>query len=154
MFAVVDAALIVKPLAFTHEVEVDVDLTGKTDEEIRQCILRGQAYLVRDAQGQVTRVIEGEAEWDDAAFVALLNTPKPATTAAMQELEAKAAMASAPARLRKTSFWETRWIEQLLCKYGHDYKAMARDMALNRMQNTPAQLRRKCELYLAQKNVS
>jgi len=41
---------------------------------------------------------------------------------------------------RKQSEREREWIERLVAKYGEDYQRMARDMRLNPMQQTAADL--------------
>lgn len=46
---------------------------------------------------------------------------------------------------------EKRFIEELIRKYGDDYDAMFRDIKLNIYQHTAAQLRKKCQKYLKNK---
>jgi nucleolar protein 16 len=46
---------------------------------------------------------------------------------------------------------EKRFIEELIQKYGDDYDAMFRDIKLNIYQHTVAQLRKKCQRYLKNK---
>lgn len=46
---------------------------------------------------------------------------------------------------------EKQFIEELIQKYGDDYDAMFRDIKLNIYQHTAAQLRKKCQRYLKNK---
>lgn len=54
-------------------------------------------------------------------------------------------MASRPQekKVRKQSERETEWIERLVAAHGEDYKRMVRDMKLNPMQQTEADIRRR-----------
>lgn len=46
-------------------------------------------------------------------------------------------------RVRKQSQREKEWIERLVGRYGEDYRAMSRDMKLNPMQQTEADIARR-----------
>ncbi|RFU29457.1 hypothetical protein B7463_g6909, partial [Scytalidium lignicola] len=53
---------------------------------------------------------------------------------------------------RKQSAREQEWIERLVNKYGDDYKRMARDMRLNPMQQTEADIRRRVAMWNGEKS--
>jgi nucleolar protein 16 len=46
-------------------------------------------------------------------------------------------------RVRKQSQREKEWVERLVGRYGEDYRAMSRDMKLNPMQQTEADIARR-----------
>lgn len=48
---------------------------------------------------------------------------------------------------RKQSEREQEWVERLVRKYGEDYGKMARDMKLNPMQQTSADIRKRVEKW-------
>lgn len=64
----------------------------------------------------------------------------------VQQLEDMAARAPEK-KPRKQSEREREWIERLVEKYGEDYKRMARDMRLNPMQQTEADIRKRIEKW-------
>jgi len=57
----------------------------------------------------------------------------------VRQLEEQASM-GAEKKERKQSEREREWIERLVAKYGEDYQRMARDMRLNPMQQTAADI--------------
>ena len=54
-----------------------------------------------------------------------------------------------PKRLQTTmAIWEQIELKKLINKYGwEDYESMARDIAINKMQKTPKQLKKRIALY-------
>ncbi|TVY20221.1 Nucleolar protein 16 [Lachnellula arida] len=68
------------------------------------------------------------------------------TNPIVQQLEDMAARAPEKTP-RKQSEREREWIERLVGKYGEDYKRMARDMKLNPMQQTEADIRKRVEKW-------
>jgi len=64
----------------------------------------------------------------------------------VQQLEDMAARAPEK-KPRKQSEREREWIERLVGKYGDDYKRMTRDMKLNPMQQTEADLRKRADKW-------
>ena len=68
------------------------------------------------------------------------------TNPIVQQLEDMAARAPEKTP-RKQSEREREWIERLVGKYGEDCKRMARDMKLNPMQQTEADIRKRVEKW-------
>jgi nucleolar protein 16 len=66
----------------------------------------------------------------------------------VKQLEEQASMA-AEKKERKQSEREREWIEKLVAKYGDDYQKMARDMRLNPMQQTAADIGRRVSKWKA-----
>lgn len=64
----------------------------------------------------------------------------------VQQLEDMAARAPEK-KPRKQSEREREWIERLVGKYGDDHKRMARDMKLNPMQQTEADIRKRVDKW-------
>jgi nucleolar protein 16 len=64
----------------------------------------------------------------------------------VQQLEDMAARAPEE-KPRKQSEREREWIERLVGKYGDEYKRMARDMKLNPMQQTEADIRKRVDKW-------
>lgn len=60
----------------------------------------------------------------------------------VRQLEAQASM-EAEKTPRKQSEREREWIERLAAKHGDDFERMARDMRLNPMQQTAADIRKR-----------
>jgi nucleolar protein 16 len=66
----------------------------------------------------------------------------------VRQLEAQASM-GAERKERKQSEREREWIERLVAKYGEDYQRMARDMKLNPMQQTAADIGKRVSKWKA-----
>jgi nucleolar protein 16 len=66
----------------------------------------------------------------------------------VRKLEEQASM-GAEKKERRQSHREREWIERLVGKYGEDFQKMARDLRLNPMQQTPADIRRRIEKWKA-----
>jgi nucleolar protein 16 len=66
----------------------------------------------------------------------------------VRKLEEQASM-GAEKKERRQSDREKEWIERLVGKYGEDSQKMARDLRLNPMQQTPADIRRRIEKWRA-----
>lgn len=60
----------------------------------------------------------------------------------IKKLEEQASMV-AEKKPRKQSEREQEWLERLVAKHGEDYEKMARDMKLNPMQQTSADIRKR-----------
>lgn len=65
----------------------------------------------------------------------------------VRQLEQHAASAAKRKAPRKQSEREIEWIERLVNKYGDNYGKMARDMKLNPMQQTEADIRRRVQKW-------
>jgi nucleolar protein 16 len=66
----------------------------------------------------------------------------------VRKLEEQASM-GAEKKERRQSDREREWIGRLVGKYGEDFQKMARDLRLNPMQQTPADIRRRIEKWKA-----
>lgn len=66
----------------------------------------------------------------------------------IRKLEEQAA-SGAEKKERKQSEREREWIERLVGKYHEDYAKMARDMKLNPMQQTAADIKKRVEKWKA-----
>lgn len=64
----------------------------------------------------------------------------------IRQLEEQAAN-GAERKERKQSEREKEWLQRLVAKYGEDYRKMARDMKLNPMQQTEADIRRRVGIW-------
>ena len=73
---------------------------------------------------------------------------KKETNDIVRKLEEQASM-GAEKKARRQSDREREWIERLVGKYGEDFQKMARDLRLNPMQQTPADIRRRIEKWKA-----
>ncbi|OJD33209.1 66s preribosome component nop16 [Diplodia corticola] len=94
---------------------------------------------------------EAGAEWQgitqhDAPAVDPATAGKSANAVVRQleELATAGAKRKAP---RKQSGREVEWLERLVAKYGDDYGRMSRDMKLNPMQQTAADIKRRVEKW-------
>lgn len=73
----------------------------------------------------------------------------------VRQLELQAAQEEEAVKKRKPrqqSKREQEWIERLVNKYGDDYRAMARDMKLNPMQQSEGDLRRRIQKWKASRS--
>ncbi|KAG1142237.1 hypothetical protein G6F37_007552 [Rhizopus arrhizus] len=125
-----------------------IDLKELTEEEIeklKKTLGPGEGIIQRDDEGNVVRVIVGEAKSHDEILDAEVE-PVEAKTDVVRQLEEQAA--NAFHREKYQSGFETHWIQKLIDKHGDDYKAMFWDKELNVNQHTAAQLKKKCEKYL------
>lgn len=77
---------------------------------------------------------------------------KPVENEIVKQLEAQASMIAPPTE-RKQSDREREWIERLVAKHGDDYGKMSRDMKLNPMQQTPADIKRRVGKWKAKGGV-
>ncbi|PSR78435.1 ribosome biogenesis protein Nop16 [Coniella lustricola] len=119
----------------------------------------------RDADGKIVRVLhranplddplnelESDSDLDqddeDADADASENTKRAAghPPRVVDLLEEQANMPTEK-HIRHQSAGEREWIERLIAKHGDDTAAMARDMRLNPMQQTGAEIRRKIKTY-------
>jgi nucleolar protein 16 len=66
----------------------------------------------------------------------------------VRKLEEQASMV-AEKKDRLQSDREREWIERLVAKHGEDYAKMARDMKLNPMQQTAADIRKRVAKWMA-----
>ncbi|KAI9271393.1 ribosome biogenesis protein Nop16, partial [Sporodiniella umbellata] len=126
-----------------------IDLKDMTEEEIEQVkktLGPGEGLIQRDDEGNVVRVIVGEAKTHNEILDAEVE-PVEAKTEVVRQLEAQAA--SGIQQEKYYSDFETSWIQQLINKHGDDYKAMFWDKELNTNQLTASQLKKKCEKHLS-----
>lgn len=121
-------------------------------------LIRVQEVKVeRDAQGRITRVIrdanplrdplndvldsesESESDGDDGEEWGGIDAAAPRV---VRELEREAAQPTEKL-VRHQSEREMEWLGDLVAKHGEDVAAMARDVKLNRMQQTAADIRKR-----------
>lgn len=110
-----------------------------------------EARIERDAEGNVIRVVYGQAHaYDDSDDEEFSGFPDSAAdenkTEVVKELERLASLpvVSTP---RVQSTREQDWIGDLVAKHGDDYDAMARDRKLNAFQQTAGDLRRRVKKW-------
>ena len=81
-----------------------------------------------------------------------VNSQKKEKNEIIRKLEEQASMV-AEKKERKQSDGEKEWIERLVTRYGDDYVKMARDMKLNPMQQTPADIKRRVGKWQAERAI-
>lgn len=89
---------------------------------------------------------DSENEEDGEAFEGFDESGGKSGNEIVQQLEDMAARAPEK-KPRKQSEREREWIERLVGAHGDDYKRMARDMRLNPMQQTEADIRKRVEKW-------
>ncbi|KAL7823919.1 ribosome biogenesis protein Nop16 [Trichoderma gracile] len=127
-----------------------------------------EAKVERDADGNIVRVLgrkanplndplneldsssEQEDDGDDGEEWGGINDDGVGTTEVVKSL-IEEAKNPAPPKVRYLSERETEWLETLVAKYGDDTRAMARDMKLNPMQQTAADIAKRLKKLKAQK---
>ncbi|EGR49283.1 uncharacterized protein TRIREDRAFT_60591 [Trichoderma reesei QM6a] len=127
-----------------------------------------EAKVERDAAGNIVRVLgrkanplndplneldsssEQEDDGDDGEEWGGINDDGVGTTEVVKSL-IEEAKNPAPPKVRYLSERETEWLESLVAKYGDDTRAMARDMKLNPMQQTAADIAKRLKKLKAQK---
>ena len=133
-------------------------------KSITQAVV-GEAKVERDADGKIVRIVrpgqsteanplsdpltqfdsDEEAEEDDGddgeEWGGIDNDGKPRTEV-VRLLEEEAARPVEPA-VRRQSTREVEWLERLVARHGDDTLAMARDVKLNPMQQTKADIARR-----------
>ncbi|CDS12878.1 hypothetical protein LRAMOSA05062 [Lichtheimia ramosa] len=114
-------------------------------EELKKTLKPGEGLIQRDDEGNVIRVIVGEAKSHNDILDA---EPEPveAKTDVVRALEEQAK--NGVKNVKYQSGYQQNWIEKLIEKHGDDYQAMFWDKELNVMQLTQAQLRKKIKQYL------
>lgn len=85
---------------------------------------------------------DDEEEWTGFAMVPKESSDNPV----VRQLE-EAAKNGVRKASRAQSQRETEWLERLVKKYGDDYERMARDMRLNPMQQTAADIRKRVKKW-------
>jgi nucleolar protein 16 len=121
------------------------ELTDADIEEIKKSLGPGEGLIQRDDEGNVVRIIVGEAKTHDEILDAEV-APVEAKTDVVRALEAQAA--NAHVNIKFQSEYELDWIQKLINKHGDNYKAMFWDKELNVYQQTASQLKKKCEKHL------
>ncbi|EKG20538.1 Ribosome biogenesis protein Nop16 [Macrophomina phaseolina MS6] len=117
----------------------------------------GEVRLVEDGKrtnplnDPLNELEEEEAEWQgitehDAPAVDPATAGK-SDNPVVRQLEAHALSAAKRKAPRKQSEREVEWIERLVNKYGDNYGKMSRDMKLNPMQQTEADIRRRVKKW-------
>ncbi|RIA96622.1 ribosome biogenesis protein Nop16 [Glomus cerebriforme] len=126
----------------------DIDI-----EEIKKTLGPEEGIIERDEKGNVINVVIGRSreEEEEEVFDTKID-PIPAKTDIVKALEAQA-MNAYKYEVHQPE-GEKRFIEELIQKYGDDYDAMFRDMRLNIYQHTAAQLKKKCQKYLKNKQTT
>ncbi|KAH8882786.1 hypothetical protein GQ53DRAFT_831205 [Thozetella sp. PMI_491] len=125
----------------------------------------GEAKIERDADGKIVRIVRpgtdnnplkdslnqfdsdeegGEAKGDeeDAEEWGGIEDPDAVDGEVIRQLEEEANRPTEPAQ-RHQSSGEVEWLERLVAKHGDDTTAMARDIKLNPMQQTKADIARR-----------
>lgn len=131
------------------ETDEPIDLKELTEEDVeklKKTLGPGEGIIQRDDEGNVVRVIVGEAKSHDEILDAEV-APVEAKTDVVRQLEEQAA--NGFRREKYQSEYETSWIEKLIEKHGDDYKAMFWDKELNTNQLTATQLKKKCQKHIA-----
>ncbi|KAF1951203.1 hypothetical protein CC80DRAFT_365581, partial [Byssothecium circinans] len=85
---------------------------------------------------------EGVEDWNGFAMVPKEQSDNPV----IRQLE-EAALNGVRKAPRSQSQRETEWLERLVAKYGDDYGKMSRDMKLNPMQQTAADIRKRVKKW-------
>ncbi|PTB69588.1 hypothetical protein BBK36DRAFT_1156156 [Trichoderma citrinoviride] len=127
-----------------------------------------EAKVERDAAGNIVRVLGRKAnplndplaeldssgdeqdDGDDGEEWGGIHDDGVGTTEVVKSL-IEEAKNPAPPKVRYLSERETEWLETLVAKYGDDTRAMARDMKLNPMQQTAADIAKRLKKLKAQK---
>ncbi|KAL7802324.1 ribosome biogenesis protein Nop16 [Trichoderma aethiopicum] len=129
-----------------------------------------EAKVERDAAGNIVRVLgrkanplndplneldfsseqEDDDDGDDGEEWGGINDDGVGTTDVVKSL-IEEAKNPAPPKVRYLSERETEWLETLVAKYGDDTRAMARDIKLNPMQQTAADIAKRLKKLKAQK---
>ncbi|TFB04090.1 hypothetical protein CCMA1212_003914 [Trichoderma ghanense] len=130
--------------------------------------LLSEAKVERDAAGNIVRVLGRKAnplndplaeldsdsgdeqDGDDGEEWGGINDDGVGTTDVVKSL-IEEAKNPAPPKVRYLSERETEWLETLVAKYGDDTRAMARDIKLNPMQQTAADIAKRLKKLKAQK---
>ncbi|RKP38820.1 ribosome biogenesis protein Nop16 [Dimargaris cristalligena] len=132
----------------------DLELVGPTPpghhhrsrpelERLQALCPTGYGIIERDAEGNVINVIlPKQAHWEDYK-----PPPVAPKTAVVAELERKALLGNAP-RPAKLSGKEERFLQGLIDKHGENYRAMALDSRLNKLQESAGALKRRIRKYL------
>jgi nucleolar protein 16 len=122
-------------------------------EEIKKTLGPEEGIIERDGKGNVINVIIGRSreEEEEEVFDTEID-PVPAKTDVVKALEVQAM--NVCKHESHQSEGEKRFIVELIQKYGDDYDAMFRDIKLNIYQHTAAQLKRKCQKYLKNKQIA
>ncbi|CAG8500037.1 7886_t:CDS:2 [Acaulospora morrowiae] len=117
-------------------------------EELKKTLGPDEGIIERDEQGNVINVIIGKGHEEEDTEI----KPAPAKTDVVKALEEQASKVYKHEKYQSEG--EKRFCEELISKYGDDYQSMFRDIKLNVYQHTEAQLKKKCEKYLKERNVS
>ncbi|KAG0174465.1 Nucleolar protein 16 [Apophysomyces sp. BC1015] len=120
------------------------ELTEQDIEKVKKSLKPGEGLIQRDDEGNVIRVIVGEAKTHDEILDEEF-APVEAKTDVVRALEARAACGVT--RTRHQTEYEKDWVAQLIEKHGDDYEAMFWDKKLNVYQQTASQLKNKCKKY-------
>jgi nucleolar protein 16 len=131
-----------KPQVAAADVEeIEVERDPETGAILR--VLGGDKDANNNPLNDLLNELEGkEEEWSGFAMVPKDSSDNPV----VRQLEeaAKNGVRKAP---RAQSQRETEWLERLVKKYGDDYEKMARDMRLNPMQQTAADIRKRVKKW-------
>lgn len=124
----------------------------------KEALGANEARIERDADGNVVRIVYGEAraydESDDEEFSGFADSAADENkTEVVKELERLASLpvVSTP---RVQSARENDWIGDLVEKYGDDFDAMVRDRKLNPFQQTAGDLRRRVKKWKKENNIA
>ncbi|KAI7898251.1 ribosome biogenesis protein Nop16 [Cokeromyces recurvatus] len=121
------------------------ELTEEEVAELKKKLGPGEGLIQRDDEGNVVRIIVGEAMTHDEILDQEF-APVEAKTDVVRQLEEQASKVYH--RERNLSEFEADRIKKLIDKHGDDYKAMFWDKELNEYQHTVNQLKKKCQQYL------
>ncbi|KAL0253060.1 hypothetical protein SLS55_010510 [Diplodia seriata] len=146
------------PLAVNPKNRANVSAAKTAEARIERDPETGEMRLVDDGSTRpnplndpLNELDADEAEWQgitehDAPAVDPATAGKSAN-AVVRQLEELAASGGKRKAPRKQSEREVEWIERLVGKYGDDYGKMSRDMKLNPMQQTAADIKKRVEKW-------
>ncbi|KAI8364693.1 ribosome biogenesis protein Nop16 [Radiomyces spectabilis] len=124
------------------------ELTEEDVEKVRKTLKPGEGLIQRDDEGNIVRIIVGEAEKTHDEILDEEVPPVEAKTDVVRALEAQAA--NGVVQERRQTHFEQDWVAKLIEKHGEDYEAMFWDKELNVYQQSVGQLKRKCQAYRKQ----
>lgn len=122
--------------------EIEVERDPETGAILRVIGEQKEANPLNDPLNDVLHDDEEMEEWNGFAMVPTERSDNPV----IRQLE-EAARNGARKAPRSQSQREAEWIERLVNKHGDDYGKMARDMKLNPMQQTAADIKKRVKKW-------
>ena len=136
-----------QPLQATEIEEIEVERDPETGAILRVTGQKVERFNPLNDPLNELEEEEGEMEWNGFAMVPERSENEPQNPV-ISELEeaARNGVRKAP---RKQSEREGEWLERLVNKYGEDYGRMSRDLKLNPMQQTAADIKKRVKKWKA-----